>query len=161
MHTQWHLSGNPSRQFSCVAGQWKTENLKQQPVVMIARGLTGPDQACDPKPWNILNVNMLKLAPNLQKKSISHYSSCHPSVLTAGSLFLSSSLSSARSMLKPFSWAALYSGLNTSSSLRLTKHDVWYQRSIKPSWGFSGSTVFLDTRIWSWRRGQRMPHWIQ
>lgn len=73
----------------------------------------------------------------------------HPSVLTSGSLFLSSSLSSARSVLKPFSWEALYSGLKTSSSLRLTKHAVWYQRSIRPSWGFSGSMVFFDTRIWS------------
>lgn len=76
--------------------------------------------------------------------------SSHPSVLMTGSLFLSSSLSSARSVLKPFSWAALYSGLKTSSSLRLTKQAVWYQRSIRPSWGFSGSTDFLDTRIWSW-----------
>lgn len=57
----------------------------------------------------------------------------HLSVLISGSLFLSSSLSSARSVLKPLSWEALYSGLKTSSSLRLTKHAVWYQRSIRPS----------------------------
>lgn len=76
--------------------------------------------------------------------------SAHPSVLMTGSLFFSSSLSSALSVLKPLSWAPLNSGLNTSSSLRLTKQAVWYQRSIRPSWGFSGSTDFLETRIWSW-----------
>ncbi|KAK0131313.1 Adenosine receptor A2a [Merluccius polli] len=66
---------------------------------------------------------------------------------TAGSLFFRSSLSSARSALKPLSWAPLYSHLKSRSSRRLTKHAVWYQRSMRPSWGFSGSTVFLDTRI--------------
>lgn len=79
--------------------------------------------------------------------------SAHPSVLMTGSRFFSSSLSSARSVLKPLSWAPLNSGLNVSSSLRLTKQAVWYQRSIRPSWGFSGSTDFLETRIWSWGDG--------
>lgn len=74
----------------------------------------------------------------------------HPSFFTAGSLFFSSSLSSSRRAAKPLSWVALYSGLNNSSSRRLTKQPVWYQRSIRPSWGFSGSTVFFDTRMWSW-----------
>ena len=104
-------------------------------------------------------IPYLKLSPmrtEPMQKNIITSSSSHPSVLTAGSLFLSSSLSSARSALKPFSWAALYSGLKTSSSLRLTKHAVWYQRSIRPSCGFSGSTVFLETRIWSWGRRQRI-----
>ncbi len=82
---------------------------------------------------------------NLNKKS-----KAHPSFFTAGSLFFSSSLSSSRRAAKPLSWAALYSGLNNSSSRRLTKQPVWYQRSIRPSWGFSGSTVFFDTRMWSW-----------
>uniref|UniRef100_A0AAY4B810 Adenosine receptor B1a n=1 Tax=Denticeps clupeoides TaxID=299321 RepID=A0AAY4B810_9TELE len=42
----------------------------------------------------------------------------------AGSLFFSSSLSSARRAAKPLSWAALYSALKASSSRRLTKQPV-------------------------------------
>lgn len=76
----------------------------------------------------------------------------YPSLLTPGSCFFRVSLSSAARRLKPLSWLALYSARKPSSSLFLTKQSGWYQRSIMPSWGFSGSSIFLDRRIWPCRK---------